>query len=81
MSNAANDSQTGKERRIDIGAQVGIARNLAFARGGRTRRLTGSAYIAPRPVYDAPRGQLVSLRPPEPSAAGSEAAAPAGDTT
>jgi hypothetical protein len=54
MSNSVNRPQAVRERRIDIGAQVGIARNLAFAMGGRTHRLTDIAYYTPRPVYDAP---------------------------
>ena len=44
------------EHHIDLGAQVGIARNLAFSSGGRTHRLFPIAYYSPRPAYQAPLG-------------------------
>ena len=60
MPNSENRPQQDRVRRIDIGAQVGIARNLAFAMGGRTHRLTDIAYYTPRPVYDAPLHLLLA---------------------
>jgi hypothetical protein len=59
MSNSVNQTQPTQERHIDLGAQVGIARNLLFAKGGRTRRLTDIAYYAPRPVFYAPQYQIL----------------------
>jgi hypothetical protein len=64
MSNSINQPQPVTVRRIDIGAQVGIARNVAFAMGGRTHRLTDMAYYAPRPGYDAPLHLLLPAGKP-----------------
>jgi len=49
------------EHHIDLGAQVGIARNIAFASGGRTHRLLPMAYYTPRPAYQAPTGIVTGL--------------------
>jgi hypothetical protein len=38
------------ERRVDIGAQVGIQRNREFASGGRTHRLSPDPYRTWRPL-------------------------------
>jgi len=60
---ADNTSQSGPiiERRIDIGAQVGIERNRLFAAGGRTGRTTLMAYNSWRPLLDG--GRLAILAP------------------
>jgi hypothetical protein len=67
MTMAGNDStmaQT-REHRVDIGAQVGIQRNLAFASGGRVMRLTPIAYRSWRPLYQVRGGSvLVELTRP-----------------
>lgn len=52
---ADNTSQSARivERRIDIGAQVGIQRNRLFASGGRTGRSTPMPYKSWRPRLDS----------------------------
>ena len=61
MAMADNRATTGKvtEHRVDIGAQVGIERNTAFASGGRTRRITPMAYRSWRPLYEVAGGQVL----------------------
>jgi hypothetical protein len=55
------------EHHIDLGAQVGIARNVAFASGGRTHRLLPMAYYTPRPAYQAPTGTVTGVTSPQAS--------------
>jgi hypothetical protein len=57
-----------EEHRIDIGAQVGIQRNSAFASGGRIKRMTPIAYVAWRPLLSAKDG-LTQLTVGTPNAA------------
>ena len=62
MSTAPQQPQRiAAEHHIDLGAQVGIERNNAFASGGRTHRITTSAYTLARPTYDAPRGLVIGV--------------------
>jgi hypothetical protein len=43
---------------IDIGAQVGVMRNLEFSAGGRAHRISTGTWSARRPTYDTETGQV-----------------------
>ncbi|MEO8284881.1 MAG: hypothetical protein ABI670_00395 [Chloroflexota bacterium] len=50
--------QSTGEHRIDIGAQVGIMRNLEFSAGGRAHRLITGTYSSARPTLDPKSGRI-----------------------
>src|SRR5436305_1020243 len=54
----ARGNRAGGGQQIDIGAQVGIMRNLEFTAGGRTHRLSTGTHSSARPAYDPRSGRL-----------------------
>jgi hypothetical protein len=51
-------NRAGGGRQIDLGAQVGIRRNLEFTAGGRAHRISMGTYGRAKPAFDPKSGQL-----------------------
>lgn len=51
-------TRAGGGAQIDIGAQVGIRRNLEFTAGGRAQRFITGTFSYSRPAYDPKTGEL-----------------------
>ncbi len=51
-------TRAGGGAQIDIGAQVGIRRNLEFTAGGRAQRFITGTFSYSRPSYDPKTGEL-----------------------
>lgn len=55
----ARGNRAGGGEQIDIGARVGIVRNLEFSAGGRAHRLATGTYSDRRPLLDPKSGRIV----------------------
>jgi hypothetical protein len=54
----ATGNRAGGGREIDVGALIGIRRNLEFTAGGRAHRISMGSYGKARPAFDPRSGQL-----------------------
>jgi hypothetical protein len=54
----ATGNRAGGGREIDLGAQVGIRRNLEFSAGGRAHRISLGSYAKIKPAFDPKSGDL-----------------------
>jgi hypothetical protein len=54
----ATGNRAGGGQAIDVGAHVGIMRNLEFSAGGRAHRLSTGSYSNRRPTFDPKSGQI-----------------------
>jgi hypothetical protein len=54
----ARGNRAGGGQQIDVGAQVGIMRNLEFSAGGRSHRLSTGSYSNRRPTLDPRSGRV-----------------------
>jgi hypothetical protein len=57
-SKPARGNRAGGGQQVDLGAQVGIMRNLEFSAGGRAHRLSTGSYSTRRPVLDPKSGRI-----------------------
>lgn len=53
----ARGNRAGGGTAIDVGARVGIIRNLEFSAGGRAHRISTGTYSGARPNYDPKTGR------------------------
>jgi hypothetical protein len=54
----ARGNRAGGGQQVDVGARVGVMRNLEFSAGGRAHRLSTGSYSTRRPVLDPKSGRI-----------------------
>jgi hypothetical protein len=54
----ARGNRAGGGQQVDVGAQVGILRNLEFSAGGRSHRLSRGSWSHRRPTLDPKSGRI-----------------------